>query len=126
MIVCDLPMLKIPTHLYLTLTLHFARHTYVVVSLKDNEWGTSFWLEQCIEGKKTLNTPLIYDECIEYLIGLMVDKGEYLTLKKKSRNNGGYVFMDYRPSALLYHFTNLVIGTNIQLQTITRKRTLKV
>jgi hypothetical protein len=33
----------------------------------------------------------------------------------------GYVFMDYKLGALVYHFTNLVIGTNIQLQTISRK-----
>ena len=30
----------------------------------------------------------------------------------------GYVFEYYRPSQIVYHYTNLVIGTNLQLQTI--------
>ena len=35
-------------------------HIYAVVSLKDNEWGTGYWLERCIQGKKNLNGSLIF------------------------------------------------------------------
>ena len=30
----------------------------------------------------------------------------------------GYVFEDYRPGQIVYHYTNLVIGTNLHLQTM--------
>lgn len=56
----------------------------------------------------------------------MVVKGEYHTLDDTSRKTNGYVFMDYITGAMMYHFTNLVIGINIQLQTITRRRSHKV
>jgi hypothetical protein len=51
----------------------------------------------------------------------MVSKREYLTLDERTRNKCGYVFQDYKPSQVLYHFTNVVIGTNLQLQTMPRK-----
>ena len=54
----------------------------------------------------------------------MVFKGEYMELEKKSRNTNIYVFMDYKLGALIYHFTNLVIGANIQLKTMIRKNSL--
>ena len=28
-------------------------HIYAVVSSKDNEWGTYYWMELCIQGKKS-------------------------------------------------------------------------
>ena len=31
------------------------------------------------------------------------------------------VFEDYRPGQIVYHYTNLVIGTNLQLQTMLSK-----
>ena len=37
-------------------------HINAVVSLKGNEWGMDYWLEQCIQGNKILNGPLIDDE----------------------------------------------------------------
>ena len=71
-------------------------------------------------------TSLTDDEDNEFPTRSMVVKGEYITLDDTSRKAGGYVFMGYRPSALVYHFTNIVIGTNIQLQTMTKKRSPKV
>ena len=37
-------------------------HIYPVVSPKDNEWGTDYWLARCIQGKQILNESLIDDE----------------------------------------------------------------
>ena len=44
----------------------------------------------------------------------MVAKGEYLTHDNNARKKGGYVYRDYKPGASVYHFTNLIIGTNHQ------------
>ena len=46
-------------------------------------------------------------------IGYMVVKGEYLTHGNNARKKGGCVYKDYKPSASMYHFTNLIIGTNL-------------
>ena len=66
--------------IHFTVQCIFVGHIYVVVAWKDNEWGTYYWLTRCIEGKKTLIASLTDDEGIEFTIGSMVVKGEYLTL----------------------------------------------
>ena len=66
------------------------------------------WLERRIQGKKILNKSLIDNEGHEFPIGSMVVEGEYLTLDGKSRSTNGHVFVDYRPSSVVYHFTNLI------------------
>ena len=53
-------------------------------------------------------------------------EGEYLTLDGKSRRNSGHVFIDYRLGSMVYHFTNLIVGTNIHLRTMSRKNSTKV
>ena len=102
------------------------RHIYAVVASKDNEWGTYYLLGQCIQGKKILNGSLIDDDRNEFPIGSMVVEGEYLTLDGKSRRASGHVFMDYRPGSMVYHFTNLIVSTNIHLQTMSTKNSTKV
>ena len=74
-----------------------------------------------LEGKKTLLEPVTDDEIIEFPTGSMVIKGEYLTLAAQQKRKGGYVYQDYRPGAIVYHFTNLVVGTNIKLRTLAHK-----
>ena len=56
----------------------------------------------------------------------MVVEGEYLILDGKSRITSGHVFMDYRPGSVVYHFTNLIVGTNIHLQETSMKNSTKV
>ena len=51
----------------------------------------------------------------------MVIKGEYLTLVAQQKKKGGYVYQDYRPGAIVYHFNNLVVGINIKLHTLSNK-----
>ena len=53
------------------------------------------------------------DENNHFPICSMVDNGEYLTQDNNVRKKGGYVFMNYKPSASVYHFTKLIIGTNL-------------
>ena len=77
-----------------------------------------YWLAQCIRGKKILNRSLIDDEENEFPIGSMVVYGEYLTLDGKSRRTSGHVFMDYIPGYVVYHFTNLIVSTNIHLHNV--------
>ena len=101
-------------------------HIYVVVSSKYNEWGTDYWLERCIRGKKILNGSLINDEGNEFTIGSMVVEGEYITLDGKSRRTIGHVFMDYRPGSLFYHFTNFIVGKRSHLHTMSKKNSTKV
>ena len=55
----------------------------------------------------------------------MVIKGEYLTHVSDAWKKNGYVFEDYRPGQIVYHYTNLVIGTNLQLQTMPNKNSSK-
>ena len=92
-----------------------------MVSPKNNEWGSDYWLAHCLEGKQTLLEPVTDDENIEFPTGSMVIKGEYLTLAAQQKRKGGYVCQDYRPGAIVYHFTNLVVGINIKLDTLSHK-----
>ena len=48
----------------------------------------------------------------------MVIKWEYLILEPQHKRKGGCVYQDYRPGATIYHFTNLVVGINIKLCTL--------
>ena len=73
-----------------------------------------------------MNGSLIDDEGNEFPIGLMVVKGEYITLDGKTRRASGHVFVDYRPGSMVYHFTNFIVGTNIHLQTMSNKNSTKV
>lgn len=92
-----------------------------MVAPKNNEWGSDYWLARCLEGKQTILEPVTDDENIEYPTGSMVIKGEYLTLAAQQKRKGGYVYQDYKPGAIVYHFTNLVVGINIKLRTISNK-----
>ena len=92
-----------------------------MVAPKNNEWGSDYWLARCLEGKQTLLEPVTDDENIEFPTGSMVIKGEYLTLAAQQKRKGGYVYQDYRPGAIVYHFTNLVFGINIKLYTLGHK-----
>jgi hypothetical protein len=69
---------------------------------------------------------VIDSEEIEFSIGSMVIKGEYLTQDKITRKKGSYVFQYYKPGQGLYNFTNFIIGTNLQVQTIPRNNSSKV
>ena len=51
----------------------------------------------------------------------MVIKGEYFTLASQRKRKYGYVYQDYRPGAIIYHLTNLVVGINIKLRTLSKK-----
>ena len=56
----------------------------------------------------------------------MVVEGEYFTLDGKSIRTSGHVFVDYRPRFVVYHFTKLIVSTNIHLQTMSNKNSTKV
>ena len=96
-----------------------------MVSQRDNEWNTDYWLVHCLDGKQTLIVSLRDSEGNDFPIGSMVIKGEYLTWVSHARKKKGYVFEDYRLGKIVYHYTNLVIGTNLQLQTMPRKNSSK-
>ena len=66
------------------------------------------------------------DESNHFPIGSMVVKGEYLTHDNNARKKGGYVYRDYKPGASVYHFTNLIVGTNLQVRTMPSQNSLKV
>ena len=55
----------------------------------------------------------------------MVIKGEYLTQVAHAWKKKGYVFEDYRPDQIVYHYIDLVIGINLQLETIPSKNSSK-
>ena len=93
-----------------------------MVSPKNNEWGSNYWLACFLEGKQTILKPVTDDENIEFPTGSMVIKGEYLTLAAQQKRKSGYVYQDYRPRAIVYHFTNLVFGINIKLCTNLEKK----
>ena len=83
--------------------------------------GSNYWLECFLEGKQTILEPVTSNENIEFPNGSMVIKGDYLTLETQQKRKGGYVYQDYRPRAIVYHFTNLVVGINIKLHIISNK-----
>ena len=97
-----------------------------MVSSKDSEWGGDYWLAHCIEGKQTLIMSMTDDENNHFPIRSIVVKGEYLTQDDNARKKGGYVYRDYKPGASVYHFTNLIIGTKLQVQTMPSRNSLKV
>ena len=66
------------------------------------------------------------DENNHFPIRSIVVKGEYLTQDDNARNKGGYVYRDYKLGASVYHFTNLIIGTNLQAQTMPNRNSTKV
>ena len=74
-----------------------------------------------LEGKQTILEPVKDDENIEFLTGSMVIKGEYLTLAAQQKRKTMYVYHDYRAGAIVYHFTNLVVGIKIKLPTLSNK-----
>jgi hypothetical protein len=57
----------------------FVAHIYIVVSPRANEWGTNYWLACFLEGNNTLMRLVTDSKGIEFLIGSMVTKGEYMT-----------------------------------------------
>jgi hypothetical protein len=69
-----------------------------------------------LRGKPYLMQLVTESEDIEFLNGLMVIKGEYLTLDEKTQKKGGYVFQYYMSGEVVYHFMNLVVGKNLQQQ----------
>ena len=56
----------------------------------------------------------------------MLVEAEYLTLDGKLGRTSGHVFMDYKPCSMVYHFTNLIVGMKIHLQTMSNKKSTKV
>jgi hypothetical protein len=57
----------------------FEGNIYTMVSPRGNEWGTDSWMTHCLEGKKSLMRLVTNSEGIEFMIGSMVIKVEYLT-----------------------------------------------
>ena len=82
-------------------------------------------MSHCLDGKETLNVSLSDFESNHFPIGSMIIKREYLTQVSHVQKKKGYVFEDYRPCQIVYHYTNLVIGTNLELQTIPRNNSSK-
>ena len=82
-----------------------------------------FWLlvGLLLRGESNHSQTYSDDENIEFPTGSMVIKGEYLTLAAQQKRKGGYVYQDYRPGAIVYDFTNLVVGINIKLGTLGHK-----
>ena len=78
-----------------------------------------------MDGKQTLIVSLSDSEGNDFPIGSMVINEEYLTQVSHAQNKIGYVFDDYKPGQIVYHYTNFVIGTNLQLQTMPSKNSSK-
>jgi hypothetical protein len=57
----------------------FTGHIYTVLSPRGNEWGIENWLARFLEGKKTLMLSVTDSKGIEFLIGSLVIKREYIT-----------------------------------------------
>ena len=93
-----------------------------MVSPKNNAWGSNYWLARCLDGKQTLLEPVIDDEDNEFLMGSTVIKGEYLTLATQQKKEDSYVYQDYKLGSIIYHFTNLIVSTNIKLHTLKQIR----
>ena len=76
--------------------MHFIlQATYMHVFLpKGNKLGRDYLLTHCLKEKKTLNISIADDE-------------------NNARNKGVYVYINYKSNASVYHFTNLIFGTNI-------------
>jgi hypothetical protein len=49
-----------------------------------------------------------------------------MTHDERTRKKDGYLFQDYIPGEVVYHFTNLGVVTNLQLQTMQSKNSSKV
>ena len=49
-----------------------------------------------------------------------------MTLDTQQKKKDGYVYQDYKPRAIVYHYTNLIFGTNIKLHTLSKKNRTQV
>ena len=78
-----------------------------------------------LDGKQTLIVSLSDSEGNDFPIGLIIIKGESLTKVSHTWKKKGYVFEYYRPGQNVYHYTNLVISTNLQLQTMPKNNSSK-
>ena len=58
----------------------FTGQIYAVVSPKNNEWGSDYWLDRFLEEKQPILELVTNDENIEFPTGSMVIKWEYLSL----------------------------------------------
>ena len=58
--------------------------------------------------------------------GLWLLKVNTLHMTTNARKKVGYVYRDYKRGAGVYHFINLIIGTNLQVQTMPSKISSKV
>ena len=76
--------------------------------------------------EQTLLELVINDEDNEFPVGSMVIKGEYLTLATQQKKKDGYIYHDYKPGAIVYHYTNLIVGTNNKLHTLSKKNRTQV
>ena len=97
-----------------------------MVSSKDSESGGDYWLARCIEGKQTLIMSMTNDENNHFPTRSMVVKGEYFIHDNNARKKGGYVYRDYKLDASVYHFTNLIISTNLRVRTMPSRNSSKV
>ena len=86
-----------------------------MVSTKNNEWGYDYWLECFLEGKQTILEPVTDDENIEFPIGLILIKGEYMTLPTQQKRNGGYAYRYYRPGEIDGHHWQHIFNTYLDL-----------
>ena len=89
-----------------------------MVAPKNNAWGSDYWLALFSYGKQILLKLVIDDENNEFSMGSMVIKSEYLKLATQQKKKDGYAYQDYKPRVVVYHFTNLIVGTNIKLRTL--------
>ena len=78
-------------------------------------------MAHCLDGKQTLLELVIDDEDNEFAIGSMVIKDEYLTLDTQQKKKDVYAYQDYKPGVVVYHFTSLIVDTNIKLCTLSKK-----
>ena len=97
-----------------------------MVSPKNNAWGSDYWLACFLDGKQPLHEPVIDNADNEFMIGSMVIKGEYLTLTTQQKKKDSYAYQDYNPRDVVYHFTNLIVNTNINLRTLSKKNRTQV
>ena len=106
--------------------LYFMQSTYTQWFPQETMNGTltTSWHVAWMGSRPSLSL-LSNSEGNDFPIGSMVIKGEYLTQVSHARKKKGYVFEDYRPGQIVYHYKNLGIGTNLQLQTTPSKNSSK-
>ena len=91
-----------------------AGDVFAIISPKDNEEGTYYYLCHCFEAKQKLDQSVIDGEGLEYHVGAVVVIGTWLR-QYSMKNHNLWLFEDWQTERKILHYSNLFVASNVHL-----------